>query len=418
MTTTNTPILRNFQFLLHNFESSKVNSKEFQPNEERQRLLIIKGATHRILSLAFKKETTKYVYSQRTKLEEDKKRKNGEEGAISVDIDASNGQMTKPSKPPKSLDLTKKSSQSAFRDSMDVSSRTVAFANTLKVSNDSNQISSDLSVMAFDQTKDSKKLFDFICRGYDLGKSYQLNPKKIFEDIDLSSFSSNVSLANVTKLEDLTQMKKKDGILLIFDPSTNTLGEEISIKLTYMKSIDLNTEEEVTKEYSFYSNGNYFGIKLIKDLSRGQQSPPYTNRDGFSSVQFDITKVSLPGWHTKFPIFVPAVKCRLELIGMEKFVKHASLVNNLTRLKFHASFSTGLKSGMRRIHEFLDRYILQEASNIILPGGLSALNYACLHGNYEVNKIAQYSSSLFKYSVQNIGCSKTNHIWWEYKHEM
>lgn len=166
------------------------------------------------------------------------------------------------------------------------------------------------------------------------------------------------------------------------------------IKVTYMKSIDLNTEEEVNKEYTFWSNGNYFGLRLIKELQRGQSqgivsasdlSHP-ASRDGMGMTTPNdqaVVKVALPGWQTKFPVFIPAVKCRVQVMGLDHYSNQAPLVSNLTRLRFYAVFATGLKSGMRKVHEFMDRYIIQETANMNMPGGLSALNYASLHGNLE-----------------------------------
>ena len=54
-------------------------------------------------------------------------------------------------------------------------------------------------------------------------------------------------------------------MMLIFDPSINTYGEIITLRIVFMKSIDLNTEIEVTKQYTFSSNGIYFHMALMKD---------------------------------------------------------------------------------------------------------------------------------------------------------
>jgi hypothetical protein len=411
---TSLPILQKFQQLVHVHGHSKVDHKKFQPNEENQRKLIIHGAAHRMVYLAAKREQTKYLYAQRLKQEEEKKKtmqadilkENEERNPLSSSTNYAHAQSFH-----LNSQFSRKASNqniSAFRDSMDLNSKTAAFAHTLKTCRDSNRIVTELSSLAHDLTADSKKVFDFVCRGYDTGKTSQLNPKRIYEDIDLSQFSTHISLANVTRLEDLNQMKKKDGILILFDPSLNTFGEEIKISITYMKAIDLTTEEEVTKEYSFWSNGNYFGCKLMKDFiggrASGQQSPPHagggggllTPEGGMSSIPFlEGNRISLPGWGMKLPIFIPATKCHLEILDMEQYVKKASLVNNLTRLKFYAAFATGIKQGMKRIHEFLDKYLLQEAANSLLPGGTSALNYVCLHGNYEaVEKLIASGGSI------------------------
>lgn len=121
----------------------------------------------------------------------------------------SNLSLKTPKTPKSKASNTPESKRNVFRDSADSNSRTVLFANTLKTSHDSNKILTELTVLANDQLKDSKKIFEFICRGFDEGKAYQFNPKRTYEEVDLSQYSTTISLANVTKLEDLNQMKKK-----------------------------------------------------------------------------------------------------------------------------------------------------------------------------------------------------------------
>jgi ankyrin repeat protein len=59
------------------------------------------------------------------------------------------------------------------------------------------------------------------------------------------------------------------------------------------------------------------------------------------------------------------------------------LLNNILHLKvFTCYIQGGMKTGMKRLNEFLERYNLTDTANMILPGGINALNYACLHGNY------------------------------------
>ncbi len=374
---------------IHN--TSTVTHTQFQPNEEGQRKLIIKGITHRMISLALKRESTKHLYAQKLKLDDLQIKLHSSIDTSALDTTATNTNslsnstyriIAKPirwtgRRPPK---LSKRGSTSAFQDVLDVFSPTLVFSRILKDCKDSNRIVTELNLLALSLAKDSKRVFDSICRGYDLGRVFQLNPKRLCEDIDLSDYSLG-NLLNVTKLEDLNK-RKRDGILIIFDPSTNTLGEKISLKITYTKYLDLNVEEEVCKEYYFSSNGNYFGLTLQKEAVRAA-SPSQMNHEMFAEEN-DRTRHILPGWHGKNPIYIPAIKCKLELIGLDAYSNNALLINNITRLKFYCAFSSGMKMGMRRISEFLEKYSLQDAANLLLPGGMSCLNYACLHGNFEV----------------------------------
>lgn len=384
-------MLHKLQSLLQTHKTSKVDHTDFQPDEQGQRKLIIKGITHRMVSLALKRESTKHLFAQRQKLNDLLKI----HGDVSKDLSANSTLQPNTSsastfriisKPPKSpkrrpQKLSKKGSANAFQEVLDVSSPTLQFAKVLKDCQDSNQIVAELNILAFALTKDSKRVFESICRGYDLGKIGQLNPKRLCEEIDLSEYSAGINLLNVTKLEDLNK-RKKDGLLIIFDPSTNTLGEQISLKITYMKSLDLNTEEEITKEYYIASSGNYFGLSLQREVVRGA-SPPQTNHELFGEKP-DRLRCLLPGWQGENPLFIPAVKCKIELTRLDRYSKNAPLVNNVTRLRFYCAFATGLKAGLRRVNEFLEKFSLQDAANLVVPGGMSCLNYACLHGNLEV----------------------------------
>jgi hypothetical protein len=432
------PILQKFNELLSFHNSSKINSRKFQPNEEEQKNLILHNISSKLISLHLKKEATKYLFSQRLLLDEEKRRQREENerkqhqeererekekenvekeeklfhetqntmggSDYQSNKSSSNGKVVKSNRKPSNATAKntgpssasfastmasavppppqRRQSSSVFKDlSSPIPSLTTSFMNSLKgspsssSSSSSEEILSSLYSLANDQIKDSKKQFEFLCKGYDHGRSYQLHPKKTNEEIDLSSIASSVAsssggnVSSISRLEDLNKEitkggTKKDGILLVFDPSLNTFGEKITIRIRYMKQLDVISEEEVIKEYVIWSNGNYYGLKLMKEFGRnsGQQSPPFlppgtpgTGRDGnnnnhspFSPVSnsnllyMEDPKIALPGWSTKFPIFIPANKATLSLTGLDVFSQDAMLLNNILHLKVFTCYVQGI----------------------------------------------------------------------------
>jgi len=230
-----------------------------------------------------------------------------------------------------------------------------------------------------------KKIFDYVCQSFDMGKLCSFHPRRLIEEIDLSQFNIPVSLSSVTRLEDLNQIKKKNGIMLLFDPSINTYNEMITIRIIYMKSIDLNTEEEITKHYQFSSNGNYFHMTLIKDNYRGHNDDNNnTNVNGISNTgsgkyssnnenpvnstntaneepnERHQSHNNLPGWNNRPPLYIPASKCSIQIVDLGSYSQNAALTNSLTRLKIYGVSCPGARAGIRRLQETLDSFMVQQ----------------------------------------------------------
>jgi hypothetical protein len=46
-----------------------------------------------------------------------------------------------------------------------------------------------------------------------------------------------------------------------------------------------------------------------------------------------------------------------------------------------------LKAAVRKVHEFCDAFFVADTANLVVTGGISALNLAALHGNLEVRHL-------------------------------
>ncbi len=512
---------------------SKVQSTLFQPDETQQRKLIIGNAATKIVSLSMKRECMKYVYHQKMKIEEEMRRNECQDGTESVNSEQTtetishhaqhNAKKTNSGRGKSSQQRKKNGGSNRTYSSgigsstmikFDISDRmlskhikprvksggtlgrTTSLITTLSSNISTDDIIREIHQQAAEQLRDAKSIFECIVRSFDSGKICQFHPKRLFEDLDVSLYSTNtMSISNVTKLEDLSQMKKKDGILLIFDPSTDTQLHLATLKVSYMKSLDLNNEVEVSKEFTFWSNGNYYGLKFMREFVKSTKqsnrayAPPLLNKgatpprafisravssssfvgdgvdEGSSSpvgslskansqryqsynqsfaeeptgddfdqentllededmnerspnanlqavYQFGGTdKCSLPGWNGRSALFIPAMKCRLEIINVKDLSRKAAVANNLSRLRLYGVCCPNPKVGIKKVLEFLEYQVLQDAANVTLPGGLSALNISAFHGNFEVGLSNLLFFTWKNYRLQHVGSSAVGFKW-------
>ncbi len=445
-------ILKELERLKQQHCGSNPHSSVFQPNEAEQRRLIMKNAGDRLVSVVIKREAAKYVFNQKQKLEEELKREQlelasaseevKEEETISVKTPVSAGKSRKLMR----KQPTRKGGKrySVFRGNISsgmIISRGTRLTGCLQYNTNGDAVLQELQEQGLDQYKDAKKIFDFLAQSFDTGKICQFHPRRPQEEVDLSQFNTQVSLSSVTRLEDLNQIRKKNGIMLLFDPSINTFGETITLRVKYMKFIDLNTEEEVIKHYTFSSNGNYFHMTLIKDNFRhnedqsGRQTAPGGARTGLNNANSDNNNNnqsngssgvlafserhhshnSIPGWNTRPPIFIPAPKCVLQIVDLASYSQNAPLTNNLTRLRLYAISCAGARAGIRRVTETLDAFMVQQTANITLPNGRSSLNHACLYGNIEVQYTCLIRIDHCLISLFYIGGTSFSEYGWKYQ---
>eukprot|EP01031_Cornospumella_fuschlensis_P040126 gene40126-48895_t len=322
-----------------------------QPNQEQQRIMIAHNFSQKIVNNAVKRETTKYIFDQRIKLQEELLRKHNDEDGNSINSNESKETplrriQTAPSsrrigendgKRPVPLSNIGRIKSHLHRPHTTLSGtrgiggiggagaahagKVEDFVHTIKTSKDPEEFEQELHDQVVHRAKDSKKVFDLICKGFRGGNLVQFSPRKPSPEIDLSHYSS-ANTEKLTKLEDLANFRKKDGILLYMDPSVNTCGKVILLKISYTKVVDIGEETTMHKEVPFWSNGNYYGMKVVKDLLKAQMGASGYNRlaDGGEGgwgddAPVDTSRPSVPGWQGKAPLFIPALTCQLSLGG-------------------------------------------------------------------------------------------------------
>ncbi|KAJ1397447.1 ankyrin repeat-containing domain protein, partial [Ochromonadaceae sp. CCMP2298] len=56
---------------------------------------------------------------------------------------------------------------------------------------------------------------------------------------------------------------------------------------------------------------------------------------------------------------------------------------NLSRLRIFAVPGANARAAVKKLHEFCDVFFVEHSSNLLVAGGISALNLAALHGNLQ-----------------------------------
>lgn len=379
------PILQELQRLRELHSTSKVVSSTFQPKEAEQKRLIARVSASKLVNVALKREKAKYIYSEKSRIEGELKR-----GEHAGDGTGSEGMrpFTTPARASNlSPILYSQKSFHRLRPSTSghsvVEGKTSGFARVLKSAVSSEDVADELQEQAYQEAKNAKKMFDLISSNTDLGVVCQFSPKRPLQEVDVSHLVSAPALSSSTssnKLDALTQLRKKDGILIVFDPSTSTEARVITLKIRFMKTVDIGVEELTEKEVSFCSNGNYFGLRLMKEIYRSNSEMSSTLLTGKTST----VRVMLPGWMPCPPVFIPSTaKCSFHWVDINQFIDSASVSNQLSRLRLFCVACPSARAGVKRIHEFLDQQMIKETANLSVPGGISALHYAALHGNME-----------------------------------
>eukprot|EP01036_Dinobryon_divergens_P023080 gene23080-31397_t len=228
--------------------------------------------------------------------------------------------------------------------------------------------------LAISCMKNTKVIFDALASSYKNSIFFKYDYKKGREVIDASALVSNISASSSiasNKLEDANQVKKKEGINILIDPSFCTGDAKIGISITYLKPIDLNNSEEVKRVYPAWSTINHsFTVNL-------------TQENSVHSSHGSSLSCSLPGWQGRPPIFVPVAKCTLKIIIEDESELDECTKYKLSTVAFFVWPSANARTGLKKLGEFCDSYFLKFATNAPLQGGLNALSTAALHGNLE-----------------------------------
>jgi len=256
---------------LRNFQSASVlKGSTFQPNDDEQEKMVIKKFSFKLVSATTKKKIR--LFKEHVKqLEALKRQLNGsvngcdEGGSVAVESESARplsgkGLFHHHSRP--STDVGKPKfirRGSSF------------FINNLKTSSSLDDINRVLNFQAISCMKNTKVIFDALSSSYKSSISFKYDYKKGKEEIDASALVNNLTASSSivsSRLEDANQVKKKEGINILIDPSFCTGIAKIGISVTYLKPIDLNHSEEVKRVYPAWSTINHsFTLTLTQVVS-------------------------------------------------------------------------------------------------------------------------------------------------------
>lgn len=432
----NIPILQQLEKLRAVHASSKINSATFQPDEKAQMALKYKNE--------LKREEAKHIIEQRLR-DADRKLNQSEKVRMSTEIlpEVSERAQTAPVGSSSGKAGRSKSFMFSTNDTMrpstselSLNEEPLAFDAALKTTACGGRFSRDLQRQIECNAQDSKRIFEAMMHHYKGGGvGCQFSAKRAFEVIDISALVASQSIRPLTssvKLEDINSLRKKDGIALLFDPCTDTGGAQVTVRVYFQKAVDLLTFENCARDYTFSGDGNYFGLQLVEDADvtkrakdsskpaaglpaagpsphqSGEGTPttppdsPHSqeglqhngrltasNAAGEASRAVDRAadrKVSLPGWQGRPPIFIPSTRCSLEIAGGVPLASGAAAAYNLSKLRIFAVSAASARAAVRKLHEFCNSFFVTQTANLVVTGGIPALNLAALHGNLEVWK--------------------------------
>lgn len=177
-----------------------------------------------------------------------------------------------------------------------------------------------------------------------------------------------------TDLSDIVMLSFKsfdvDGICILLDPSINTLGNTITVKVSH------SGQDEY---YDICSNGLILHkCKITTSTNCLLQS---LSEEGEVAVQ---CMHSIPGWDGKLPIFVASRSCNITLL--DKSFNQEIILSSIMAFPCN-----NLESALRLIKIATDEYMYSYLSTLKLPGGISLINFASLQGNFQlVSNLIQY----------------------------
>jgi hypothetical protein len=427
----NIPILKELERLKTAHATAKVNSSTFQPDEQDQKALIFRNEQRRE---EFKRIIEEKLKAADAKLLEQEQAKNKLAAASlnneSSEQDRAQTAPTAATKLGRSRSFKYSGNESLRPQTSAGVPHSTSFDAVLKVAPQGGDFSNELRTQVERQARDGRRIFEALFHHFKTGGvGCQFSAKRPFEVIDISNLAaSSAKLLGGTstlKLEDINAMKKKDSIALIFDPTTDTAFAEVTIRVYYQKAVDLLTEQSCSRDYTFCSDGNHFGMQLVDDIAlarwahqhggkttkggggggevspSGRLSPVAppsptdspSKHDGAAETLWtggsragSKGERSLPGWQGRPPIFVPSSRCSIEVVSVTPADPSgaASTEYHLSHLRVFAVAGASLKAAMRKVHDFCDSFFIADTANLVVTGGISALNLAALHGNLEV----------------------------------
>lgn len=365
------PVLQRLQELRDIHRSSCINSSLFQPDDIGQEKLIVKNFAFRLVSATVKKKVKLHMESVGVAA---LKRK-----LTGVDQVESSPRVNTAHSRSGSPGAVTVLTIDGIRPS--VARGTTQFIEALKKISYAGEFDQELRWQAQLFMRNARTVYEAIHTSYKPSIFIKYDYRRKHEEIDASNIVSSLipvsSIASTPKLEDANRVNKKEGINILIDPSYCTGNKKVVLSITYLKPIDLNTAEEINKRYPIWSQANHsFTLRLTTEYSTTYAAPP---------------ACSLPGWQGRPPIFVPVAKCSIKVLvepdsdaqGREVPVD-ATTAYKLADVSFFVWPSANGRSGVKKLKDFCEVQFVRHVSNSILPGGLSALSMAALHGNLEV----------------------------------
>eukprot|EP00600_Ochromonadales_sp_CCMP1393_P003121 CAMPEP_0174979158 /NCGR_PEP_ID=MMETSP0004_2-20121128/14617_1 /TAXON_ID=420556 /ORGANISM="Ochromonas sp., Strain CCMP1393" /LENGTH=600 /DNA_ID=CAMNT_0016230637 /DNA_START=202 /DNA_END=2004 /DNA_ORIENTATION=- len=321
----------------------------------------------KLVSTALKNERGKYIFNEQVKLQEAKNRPAEENEDNDVGFDGPDRAQTVPDMRASFRNTRKASMKFSLEDFAATRAATavpiheggsensslarnhLTFDTSLKNTLASDDFNEELMQQVERQSQDSRRIFDSLLVRYKGGVPCQFRPNRDFEVVDVNALvqAAQPVRTGTVKLEDFSNMKKKDGIALFFDPTINTEGIAITMRIYFQKQIDLVTEESCHKDFVFRSNGNYYGLHLVEESPDGGGAGGMSVRSGISAETGSnfgggggggggsaystpspskktanrpdgggaIPERWLPGWQNRAPIFIPSTRCSIEILA-------------------------------------------------------------------------------------------------------
>lgn len=265
-------ILNELERLRNAHQASRANhTGHLQPTEKEQQVLIAKSCAAKLVASEIRKETQKFIYSETMKIHQLKR---SLEDTSSQENNSQNNYVpssAQGSRPVTSLARVGTSHHASFHDYVRSGSNrpsTAGFATLLKDTSAPNEAFDDnINHQIKQQVKNAKNVFNALVSNFKQGTLVQFTAKSTAEQVDVTQFVPPPVVSALQTSIRLEDLKKKDGMALIMDPSVNTYGHKVTLRFRFKKQVSFNTEEDCVKDYSFHGNGNYFGVDLCDELA-------------------------------------------------------------------------------------------------------------------------------------------------------
>ena len=191
------------------------------------------------------------------------------------------------------------------------------------------------------------------------------------------------------------QLKKREGIALIVDPSYSTEGRHVKLQIKYTIAISILDSKEITAEYSIWSQQD---SSFVVTLSKNHK----INSEKRYSKDGSIQNNNLPGWNGCPIIFIPATSFKVKLMLQYPKQKDGDTLNSfgeenyenddisaktayeLHGIKIIAFPCSSNKVGVKKLLDNTQKTLTTMSANYTVDAGASALSLASFHGCFDV----------------------------------